>query len=112
MGNVQTGNKVNRADLESNYKFVTQKDNNIKRDPAYPVRVTYQYYRAADSNNIPQSELDNIVQQLLQPFKVATAYGSLVTNIASDRPTESVLPEKKIFLNIHQLIFKLDSIIE
>ncbi len=95
MGNVQTGSVVDIEDRMHDNEFVTQKNNNMKRDPKYPVRVTFQYYRAADNNNIPNDELDNIVQQLLQPFKVATAFGSLVTNDTTNRPTESVSKDKK-----------------
>jgi hypothetical protein len=69
----------------------------LRRDPAYPIRVTFQYYRAADSSDIPSKEVDNIVEQLLQPIKVATAMGSLVTDNSS-RSTESAPPKSNTFV--------------
>ena len=88
MGNVQVGSAVDQKTRDENDKYVypdTAKNFKIVRDPAYPVRVTFQYYRAADSAKIPSKEVDNIIEQLLQPIKVASA---MVTGTSS-RPTES-----------------------
>jgi hypothetical protein len=97
MGNVQVGSKVNDVDANAD-TFITP-DNideyKLKRDSKYPVRVTFQYYRASDSTNIPTNELDNIIEQLLQPVKVATAVGSLVTSGDTNRPTESSTLKKE-----------------
>jgi len=98
MGNVQVGSKVNYADVDKGNKFITP-DNvdeyKSKRDSKYPVRVTFQYWRYLMRDNIPTNELDNIIEQLLQPVKVATAVGSLVTSGDTNRPTESSTLKKE-----------------
>lgn len=91
MGNVQIGSPVHVTDHNADNTYIypdTARNFKMRRDSNYPVRVTFQYYRTADSADIPSKELDNIVEQLLQPIKVASAMGSLVTG-DSNRPTES-----------------------
>jgi len=93
MGNVQVGLAVDKKNCDTNDKYIypdTAKTFKMQRDSGYPVRVTFQYYRAADSAKIPSKEVDNIIEQLLQPIKVASAMGSLVTG-TSTRPTESIV---------------------
>ncbi len=67
----------------------------LRRDNAFPIRCTYQYYRVTDLNYIDEKMVKDIKEQLDQTLKYATASGSLVLNKKSDRVTE---PQDKTLL--------------
>ncbi len=67
----------------------------LTRNPDFPIRCTFQYYRVTDDGNIDEKSIVDIKAQLDQSLKVATNQGSLVLGGASDRVTEPVLPAPK-----------------
>lgn len=73
-------------------KYTGTRGVTLKRDPAFPVRCTFQYYRVTDRDNIDEKDIIDIKEQINQSLKVATGHGSLVLNPSSQRVTEPVLP--------------------
>jgi hypothetical protein len=60
----------------------------IERDPAYPIRVTVQFYKATDNGVISRSDMEEIAEQLKKVYCEADYVGSLVTGGCTGRPTE------------------------
>jgi len=56
----------------------------VERDPRYPVRVTFQYYRSTSTGNIEERHMRGISDQIKVSQKGADFLGSLVVK----RPTE------------------------
>jgi len=59
-------------------EYVGTKDLELKRDTRFPIRVTFQYYRATDENFISEHDAKDIATQIKQAEKIAVASGSLV----------------------------------
>ena len=81
-------------------KYTGTRGVTLKRDPAFPVRCTFQYYRVTDRDNIDEKDIIDIKEQINQSLKVATGHGSLVLNPSSQRVTEPVLPDQPVLPTI------------
>eukprot|EP01124_Arcella_intermedia_P011670 TRINITY_DN18095_c0_g2_i1.p1 TRINITY_DN18095_c0_g2~~TRINITY_DN18095_c0_g2_i1.p1 ORF type:complete len:505 (+),score=64.53 TRINITY_DN18095_c0_g2_i1:542-2056(+) len=68
--------------------------NNIKieRDPAYPIRVVLQFYKATSNGVIEETQIQQIFDQISGARKNATSIGSLVINKNSQRTTDIDTP--------------------
>jgi len=67
----------------------TEIDNlEIERDPAFPVRVTVQFYKATSNGVVNEADLEDIAAQIKRVYDQADYVGSLVTEGDTDRPTE------------------------
>jgi hypothetical protein len=71
-------------------RYTGTKGHVLKRDPKYPVRCTFQYYRVTDQDTVDEKDIIDIKEQLEQSHRVAVNSGSLVLNPSSDRLTEPV----------------------
>jgi hypothetical protein len=60
----------------------------IERDPAYPIRVTVQFYKATSNGVVSAADLVEIRQQIDRVYADADYVGSLVVDGPTDRPTE------------------------
>ena len=60
----------------------------MERDPAYPVRVTLQYYKATSNAEVTDEVMFSIAQQLTKAQEQGDGAGSLVAPGNSGRPTE------------------------
>lgn len=67
------------------------KDYVLKRDKRFPIRCTMQFYRVTDENNVDDSDINDIAEQLEQPYRLSSEQGSLVLE-TSGRKTE-IVPE-------------------
>ncbi len=69
----------------------TEMDNlAIERDPAFPVRVTVQFYKATDNGVVNDRDLAEIATQIGRVYDESDYVGSLVTGGVTNRPTEYV----------------------
>jgi hypothetical protein len=67
----------------------TEIDNlEIERDPAYPVRVTVQFYKATSNGAVSAADLADINKQIARVYAEADYVGSLVVDGPTGRPTE------------------------
>jgi hypothetical protein len=60
----------------------------IERDPAFPIRVTVQFYKATSNGTVSESDMREISQQIGKVYSQADYAGSLVTGGRTGRPTE------------------------
>lgn len=60
----------------------------IERDPNFPIRVTVQFYKATSNGVVSEADLQEIQQQIARVYEDADFVGSLVTEGATQRPTE------------------------
>ena len=60
----------------------------IERDPAFPVRVTVQFYKATSNGVVSAADLSEIAQQIQRVYDQADYVGSLVVDGEIGRPTE------------------------
>lgn len=67
----------------------------VKRDNAYPIRVTLQYYKATSNGVCDDKHMNEIWNQLKEARKYGSNIGSLVVG-NSNRPTEIKKPNYKI----------------
>ena len=70
----------------------------LERDPRYPIRMTIQYYRVTDSDEISDATIDDISRQIWKLYEEAPTAekGSLVVNPPVGRVTEPVLPSRPV----------------
>ncbi len=69
----------------------TEIDNlDIKRDPAFPIRITVQFYKATDNGVVSESDMCAISKQIDKVYSEADYVGSLVTGGCTNRPTEYI----------------------
>jgi hypothetical protein len=60
----------------------------IERDPAYPIRVTVQFYKATGNGVVTESDIKQIAEQIDKVYAKADYVGSLVVGGDTKRPTE------------------------
>ena len=60
----------------------------IERDPAFPVRVTVQFYKATSNGVVSAADMDEIAAQIDRVYEQADYVGSLVVDGQVGRPTE------------------------
>lgn len=60
----------------------------IERDPAYPIRVTVQFYKATSNGVVTESDIKQIAEQIDKVYAKADYVGSLVVGGDTKRPTE------------------------
>lgn len=60
----------------------------IERDPAYPIRVTVQFYKATSNGVVSEKDLAGMAAQINQVYADGEYVGSLVTDGPTQRPTE------------------------
>jgi len=60
----------------------------IERDPAFPIRVTVQFYKATDNGVVNDRDLSEVANQISKVYSEANYVGSLVTGGETNRPTE------------------------
>lgn len=69
----------------------TEMDNlPIERDPAFPIRVTVQFYKATDNGVVNASDMSEIAEQIGRVYDEADYVGSLVVGGDTKRPTEYI----------------------
>ena len=69
----------------------TELDNlEIERDPAFPIRITVQFYKATDNGIVSGKDMQEIAMQINKVYNEADYAGSLVTGGCTNRPTEYV----------------------
>ncbi len=67
----------------------TEMDNlEIERDPAFPIRVTVQFYKATSNGVVSEADLEEIAGQIKKVYDEADYVGSLVVGGGTERPTE------------------------
>jgi len=67
----------------------TEIDNlEIERDPAFPIRVTVQFYKATSNGAVSENDIRQISQQIDKVYSQADYVGSLVVGGETRRPTE------------------------
>ncbi len=62
----------------------------IERDPAFPIRVTVQFYKATDNGVVNDLDMSEIAEQIERVYSEADYVGSLVTGGNTNRPTEYI----------------------
>jgi hypothetical protein len=62
----------------------------IERDPAFPVRVTVQFYKATSDGAITEDDARLMAQQIDKVYRKADYVGSLVVGGDTGRPTEYI----------------------
>lgn len=62
----------------------------IERDPAFPVRVTVQFYKATNDGHISEEDARLMAQQIEKVYRKADYVGSLVVGGDTGRPTEYI----------------------
>ena len=67
----------------------------IERDPAYPIRVTVQFYKATSNGVVSEADMTAIREQIDRVYADADYVGSLVVDGPSDRPTEHDGPKQE-----------------
>jgi hypothetical protein len=67
----------------------------IERDPAYPIRVTVQFYKATSNGVVSEADMAEIRQQIGRVYADADYVGSLVLDGPSGRPTEHDGPKRE-----------------
>ncbi|MFZ4676683.1 MAG: hypothetical protein ACOYM4_13500 [Nodosilinea sp.] len=77
---------IGHGDVEG--PFTEIDDLAIERDPAYPIRVTVQFYKATSNGVVSAADLAEIRQQIDRVYADADYVGSLVVDGPTDRPTE------------------------
>ncbi|HOW42407.1 MAG TPA: hypothetical protein P5110_04265 [Candidatus Omnitrophota bacterium] len=60
----------------------------IERDPAFPIRVTVQFYKATSNGVVSDQDMREISQQIEKVYAQADYVGSLVCGGETRRPTE------------------------
>jgi hypothetical protein len=60
----------------------------IERDPAFPIRVTVQFYKATGNGAVSESDIRQIAEQIDMVYHKADYVGSLVVGGETHRPTE------------------------
>ena len=60
----------------------------IERDPAFPIRVTVQFYKATSNGVVSAADLEDISGQIKKVYDEADYVGSLVVGGGTERPTE------------------------
>ncbi len=60
----------------------------IERDPAYPIRVTVQFYKATSNGIVTEQDMKQIAEQIEKVYAKADYVGSLVVGGDTHRPTE------------------------
>jgi hypothetical protein len=75
---------------ESEGEFDEIRGLDIERDPAYPVRVTLQFYKSTANGVVDDDAVKAIAQQIEGSRKNADFVGSLVVGARTSRPTEFV----------------------
>lgn len=60
----------------------------LVRDERFPIRVTYQFYKVTDSEDLTENDIEYMADKINNIYKLALAKGSLVLS-KSDRITES-----------------------
>lgn len=60
----------------------------IERDPAYPIRVTVQFYKATSNGIVTERDMKQIADQIEKVYAKADYVGSLVVGGETRRPTE------------------------
>jgi hypothetical protein len=69
----------------------TEIDNlDIERDPAFPIRITVQFYKATDNGVVSENDMHAISTQIDKVYDEADYVGSLVTGGCTNRPTEYI----------------------
>jgi hypothetical protein len=61
----------------------------LERDVKFPIRVTYQFYKVSDDPVLSEEEFQYISKKISDVYESSSAHGSLVTNLHTERPTES-----------------------
>jgi hypothetical protein len=78
---------VGHGDLEG--PFTEIDDLRIQRDPAFPIRVTVQFYKATSNGIVTEQDLREIDEQIRMVYEDASYIGSLVLpDPGSYRPTD------------------------
>jgi hypothetical protein len=67
----------------------------IERDPAYPIRVTVQFYKATSNGIVSEADIAEIREQIDRVYAEADYVGSLVVDGPSNRPTEHDGPHQE-----------------
>ncbi|MDD5746340.1 MAG: hypothetical protein PHO30_03650 [Candidatus Omnitrophica bacterium] len=62
----------------------------VERDPAFPIRVTVQFYKATGNGIVSSSDMRQISEQIEKVYTHADYVGSLVTGGDTHRPTEYI----------------------
>lgn len=65
----------------------------IERDPAFPIRVTVQFYKATSNGAIDRQDVRQIASQIERVYEEGDYVGSLVTGGHTNRPTEHSGPK-------------------
>ncbi len=69
----------------------TEMDNlAIERDPAFPIRITVQFYKATDNGVVSEKDMHAIAMQINKVYDEADYVGSLVIGGDTNRPTEYI----------------------
>ncbi len=69
----------------------TEIDNlSIERDPAFPIRITVQFYKATDNGVVSDGDVKEIAEQINRVYDEADYVGSLVVGGNTNRPTEYI----------------------
>ena len=70
------------------YGSYEKSEETMKRDPKYPIRVTYQFYKTTDENVLSAEDMTNIADKIQGVYDLAKTKGSLVMDRDTGRPTE------------------------
>jgi hypothetical protein len=62
----------------------------IERDPAFPIRVTVQFYKATSNGVVSEKDMQEISRQIEKVYTQADYVGSLVVGGYTGRPTEYI----------------------
>ena len=82
---------LSKGDYKGSYGGT--KNLKLERDPRFPIRCTFQWYRVTDTTTIEETVVKDIASQFKMFEDNASEYGSLVTT-TTDRKTEPSLKSK------------------
>ncbi len=78
---------IGHGELEG--PFTEIDDLEIRRDPAFPIRVTVQFYKATSNGIASQDDIDEIAEEIQKVYDQGSYVGSLVVpDPGSYRPTD------------------------
>jgi hypothetical protein len=69
-------------------RFKELKTSELKRDPNSPIRVTYQFYKVTDTNELKQDDIEYMSRKINGIYEKAKTMGSLVVS-STIRPTST-----------------------
>jgi hypothetical protein len=80
---------------KSHSKFQGTRGLKLERDERYPIRLTLQFYQGTDTNNIPETVIQEMGEKITSIYKKGVDMGSLVIEKTSRKTEADILDVSK-----------------